>query len=427
MGSVSRGRRPGPRGRATRTAPMTGRPMERAAPPRETPHRSLTRYRRAPPPHNDTCAPSATTQQRPSPPPRRCLKRARSAAGPTSSGPAARRGTSLRCRNRRMPPLESPQRAGDTRGLEAPVERKRMLVIANPYATTVSERLKSLVVYALQGRYDVRAVDTEGRDHATELCRDAAAEGYDVVVAFGGDGTVNEAANGLAGSATALTPLPGGATNVYCRMLGIPVDIVDATEHLLRVADEWRPRRLDLGSVNGRHFVFSSGYGLDAAVVRRVDAHPKTKARFRHWYYAAAGLATFAREYVVHPPRLDLEVGGETVRGVTALVQTGDPYTYFSRHPLHVADRIALDDGTIAGAMLRRSRPYDVPTVLARLFSERRRVGQHRRVFAWNGRRDVRATSADGRPVPLQVDGDYIGDTVEARFEVLPGALTVLS
>jgi diacylglycerol kinase family enzyme len=326
-----------------------------------------------------------------------------------------------------MPPLESPQRAGEAQALAAPVERKRMLVIANPYATTVSERLKSLVVYALQGRYEVHAVDTEGRDHATLLCRDAAADGYDVVVAFGGDGTVNEAANGLAGSATALTALPGGATNVYCRMLGIPNDVVDATEHLLRAADEWRPRALDLGSVNGRHFLFSSGFGLDAAVVRRVDAHPETKARFRHWYYAAAGLATFAREYVVHPPRIDLEVGGETVRGVTALVQTGDPYTYFSGHPLHVADDIALDDGTIAGGLLRRSRPYDVPTVLARLFSERRRVSAHRRVFEWHGAQHALCVSADGRPVPLQVDGDYIGDTVEARYEVLPGALTVLA
>ena len=116
-----------------------------------------------------------------------------------------------------------------------------MLVIVNPYATTVSDRLKNLVVYALRGSYEVDAIDTEARDHATELCREAAREGYDVVVAFGGDGTVNEAANGLAGSDTPLSCLPGGRTNVYCRMLGIPTDVVDATEHLLRLADDWRP------------------------------------------------------------------------------------------------------------------------------------------------------------------------------------------
>src|SRR5947209_5193652 len=91
-----------------------------------------------------------------------------------------------------------------------PAPTKRMLIIVNPYATTVSDRLKNLVVYALRGSYDVDAIDTEARDHATEICRQAASEGYDVVVAFGGDGTVNEAANGLVGSPTPLTCLPGG-------------------------------------------------------------------------------------------------------------------------------------------------------------------------------------------------------------------------
>src|SRR6202048_1573853 len=130
--------------------------------------------------------------------------------------------------------------------LDARAPSKRMLMIVNPYATTVSDRLKNLVVYALRGRYEVDAIDTESRNHATELCREAAQEGYDVVVAFGGDGTVNEAANGLAGSDTPLSCLPGGRTNVYCRMLGIPTDVVDATEHLLRIADDWHPRRVDL-------------------------------------------------------------------------------------------------------------------------------------------------------------------------------------
>src|SRR4051812_38290495 len=188
-----------------------------------------------------------------------------------------------------MPPLESLERAGDALGLEAAAEPRRMLVVVNPYATSVSDRLKRLVVSALQGRYRVDAVDTEGRDHATELCRRAAAARYDVVAAFGGDGTVNEAANGLAGSATALTPLPGGATNVYCRMLGIPRDIVDATEHLLAMADAWRPRRLDLGAVNGRRFLFASGYGIDAAVVRQGSAPPPPKARPPPWYFSSPG------------------------------------------------------------------------------------------------------------------------------------------
>src|SRR5436309_4286041 len=208
---------------------------------------------------------------------------------------------------------------------EAP--SKRMLVIVNPYATTVSDRLKNLVVYALRGRYEVDAIDTNARDHATELSREAAREGYDVVVAFGGDGTVNEAANGLAGSDTPLCCLPGGRANVYCRMLGIPTDVVDATEHLLRMADQWRPRRVDLAAVNGRHFVFSAGAGLDASVVERVDAHPRLKARLGEWYYTWTAIGAFNRRYLVRPPRLEAELDDERVRGVTAIVQTGSPDT----------------------------------------------------------------------------------------------------
>src|SRR5438034_9104669 len=132
-----------------------------------------------------------------------------------------------------------------------------MLLIVNPYATTVSDRLRNLVVYALQGRYDVEAADTQGAGHATELCREAAHEGYDVVVAFGGDGTVNEAANGLVGSDTPLTCLPGGATNVFCKLLGFPGDIVDATAHPLRSADDWPPSRAARGTVLWRRLTLS--------------------------------------------------------------------------------------------------------------------------------------------------------------------------
>jgi diacylglycerol kinase family enzyme len=209
-------------------------------------------------------------------------------------------------------------------------------------------------------------------------------------------------------------------------MLGIPNDIVDATEHLLRLADAWAPRRLDVGTVNGRAFVFSSGYGLDAAVVRRVDANPRLKSRLRHWYFAYAGLATVAREYLVHPPQIDVEVAGETVRGVSVFVQDGDPYTYWSGRPLRIAEDIVLDDGTIAGAVLQRAAPPDVATVMARLFAERLRIANHRKVFAFTAQTAALCVSTDGRPVPLQVDGDHIGDVVEARYEVLPGALTVV-
>jgi len=304
---------------------------------------------------------------------------------------------------------------------------RRMLVIVNPYATTVSDRLKHLVVYALRGRYEVRAVDTEARDHATDLCREAAQDGYDVVVAFGGDGTVNEAANGLVGSDTALCCLPGGRTNVYCRMLGIPTDVVDATEHLLALAYDWRPRRLDVGLVNNRYFLFSAGVGLDASVVQRVDAHPRLKARVGEWYYAWTGVRTFNRHYLLRPPRLEAELGDERVAGVTAIVQNADPYTYFGERSVHFGEGATLESGDLAGVVLRRASPIDIPTITWRALSPRARMARHRRVEAFSGLERLRVASADERPLPLQVDGDYIGEVHEATFEAKPRAILVIS
>src|SRR5918996_1056004 len=152
---------------------------------------------------------------------------------------------------------------------------RRMLVIVNPYATTMSVRLKHLVVYALQGRFEVEAVDTQRKGHAIELFREAASEGYDVVVAFGGDGPV------------------------------------------------------DVGRVNDRWFTFAAGAGLDATVVERVDRHPRLKARFGPYYYAQAAIATFLEKYVVDPPHVIATADGRETRGVSVFVQNTQPYTYF--------------------------------------------------------------------------------------------------
>ena len=304
---------------------------------------------------------------------------------------------------------------------------RRMLVIVNPYATTVSDRLKNLVVYALRGRYEVNAVETEARGHATELCRDAAREGYDVVVAFGGDGTVNEAANGLVGSATPLFPLPGGRTNVYCRILGIPIDVVDATEHLLGLAHDWRPRRVDVGIVNERHFLFSAGVGLDASVVEQVDAHPQLKARLGEWYYAWIGIQTFSRRYLLHPPRLEVELGHERITGVTTIVQNSDPYTYFGGRPVRMGEGATLESGDLAGVVLRRAGPIVIPTVIWRALSRRARVARHRRVQAFSGLDRVHVTALGDESLPIQVDGDYIGEALEAAFAVKPRAMLVIA
>jgi diacylglycerol kinase family enzyme len=324
-------------------------------------------------------------------------------------------------------PPEALERLAEAAALTPAAPSKRMLIIVNPYATTVSDRLRNLVVYALQGRYEVEAADTQGAGHATELCREAAHEGYDVVVAFGGDGTVNEAANGLIGSDTPLTCLPGGATNVYAKLLGIPGEIVDATEHLLRMADDWKPRKVDVGVVNDRLFTFSAGVGLDASVVDRVERHPRLKAQLRAWYFASVAVTTFTRRYLVRPPRLQVEVDGRTLRGVTAVVQNAENYTYFDNRPIRAGEGADLESGTFSGIVLDRANPLDVPTIGWRLLSQNARFVDHRHVHGFAGLTELVISSSDERPLPLQVDGDFIGDVAEAHFSLRPRGLAVVA
>jgi diacylglycerol kinase family enzyme len=304
-------------------------------------------------------------------------------------------------------------------------ERRRALVIVNPHAASVSDRLRNLVIYALASRYQVEAVETQRRGHASEICREAAEDSYGIVIAFGGDGTVNEAANGLVGTGIPLSCLPGGSANVYCKLLGIPGEVIDATEHLLRLADRFAPRRVDLGVVDGRHYTFSAGIGLDADVVRRVDARPRLKARFGPYFFTTVAGLTFARRYAVRAPRMFVTVGAETFAGVTAVVQLAEHYTYFHDRPVDLAQGAALGGGTLAGVVLRRATVLGIPSLVVRAL--RGGVGRHRQVAGFAGAVSVTVSSAGGRPLPLQVDGDYIGEVTEARFQIRPRALTVVA
>jgi diacylglycerol kinase family enzyme len=231
----------------------------------------------------------------------------------------------------------------------------------------------------------------------------------------------------LVGSDTPRSCLPGGRTNVYCRMLGIPTDVVDATEHLLRIADDWRPRRVDLGRVNDRAFLFSAGVGLDASVVERVDARPRLKARFGEWFYTWTAVRTFNRRYLVRPPRLEAELDGECVTGVTTIVQNAAPYTFFGNRPVHMGEGATLHSGDLAGVVLERASPLDIPTIAWRALTTRARVTHHRRVHPFSELRTLRVRSLDDRPLPLQVDGDYIGEVDEAEFGVTPEGILVAS
>src|SRR5436309_3293394 len=332
-------------------------------------------------------------------------------------------------KDRLTPPAPEPKPPAPLPG----ASKKRMLIIVNPYATTVSDRLKNLVVYALQGRYEVEAVSTEAQNHATEIGREACDGGYDIVVAFGGDGTLNEVANGLAGTDVPVSVLPGGSTNVVCRTLGIPNDVVDATEHLLGLADDFRPRKVDLGTASGRRFVFACGAGLDATAARKVDSHPRMKARGGRWYYTWAAVSGFYRSYLRNPVRMRLEADRTSAEGVTAIAQNSDPFTYFGNQPLRICENAALDNGTLSLAVLRRATQRDVPTIAARVLIDALRTPTHRQIDHFDGitecRLESRSHDAGGRirPFPVQVDGDYIGEHSEVDIGIEPAALTVVA
>src|SRR5439155_3793713 len=149
---------------------------------------------------------------------------------------------------------------------------RRGLLLFNPGATRVSHRTRDVIAHALSAELKLDVAETKRRNHATHLARGAAHEGYDVVVCFGGDGTLNEVINGLAGTDVPLIPLPGGGTNVFARTMGLPKDPIEATTLVLRHLQEGAsPRRINLGALNGRAFAFCAGVGIDAAVVRAVE------------------------------------------------------------------------------------------------------------------------------------------------------------
>jgi diacylglycerol kinase family enzyme len=199
------------------------------------------------------------------------------------------------------------------------------------------------------------------------------------------------------------------------------------------VADEWQPRRIDLGMADHRHFVFSCGAGIDATVVKRVDAHPRLKSAAGPYYFTWAAVSAFYRSYLHNAVRLRAQIDGESVEGVTALAQNSDPFTYFASRPVRVCENVAIDDGTLAMGVLKRAAQRDMPTLISRIFSEKRSAAQHRQIehFAHIDGATISSISEtkDGvaRPFPVQVDGDYIGERTELELRVDPAALTIVA
>jgi diacylglycerol kinase family enzyme len=174
--------------------------------------------------------------------------------------------------------------------------------------------------------------------------------------------------------------------------------------------------------------------GIDATVVKRVDAHPRLKSRAGPYYYSWAAISAFYRSYMVNPVRLRIEIeGGQSSEGVTALAQNSDPFTYFASRPIRVCEGVEIDDGSLSLGVLKRATQRDMPTLIPRLFSEKRPAARHRQIEHFEGvtAASIASTSEtkDGivRPFPIQVDGDYIGEKTRLELSVAPGALTVIA
>jgi diacylglycerol kinase family enzyme len=300
----------------------------------------------------------------------------------------------------------------------------RILLITNTVASSVTARRRVVIRKALTADHDVESVETTHRGHARELAADAAARGVDVVVVLAGDGTLNEAANGLAGTQTVLAPLPGGSTNVYARALGVPHDVVDAVSVLLQSLETRTFRRIGVGRVDGRVFLFHAGMGFDAAVIRKVERFGEAKRYAAHPIFVVSAFDTWARSFDRSEPAFDIVLpDGDTIDGVYfAIVSKLTPYTYLGTMPIEVEPAATLESGLCITAFTR----VDALTLLGGVASAMRSGRFLRRRRGIERRTDIAAFEVIGRrPFPHQVDGDDLGDARRLHVEYWPEALTI--
>lgn len=301
----------------------------------------------------------------------------------------------------------------------------RILLIVNAFASSVTARSKVVINKAFSADHEVELVETSRRGHATRLALGAANEGFDVVVVMGGDGTLNEAANGLIGTRTALATIPGGSTNVFARQIGLPNDPVEATGVLLDSLASDSIRSVGLGSVGGRCFLFHTGLGFDAAVVEQVERRASLKRYAGHPLFVYAGFATWFRHYDHSRPRMAVRLGDGPVidDAYLAIVLNTSPYTYLGNRGLDLTPEATLDNGLSVVVI----RTMDFVKTLA-LIGSGIGSGRHLRsskhaVVA----HDLDRIEVTGHgDIPYQVDGDFLGYTAALRFEHKPDALRLV-
>jgi diacylglycerol kinase family enzyme len=300
----------------------------------------------------------------------------------------------------------------------------RLLLIVNSFASSVTARITVMVQQILGGVADVTTVETNRRGHATRFAQDAASRGVDTVVAFGGDGTLNEAVNGIAGSSTAFAVLPGGSTNVFARTIGLPNDPVAAAHLVADALKRESVERVGLGSVNRRYFCFHTGIGFDAAVVGRVEGRPALKRWAGHPLFIWSGLTTWLRHYDRHHPHFSVTVpsGHDVPDGYFTIVLNTNPYTYLGHRPLSLSPAAQLHRGLVV-VTFRSLRA----SVILGAMGLALRSGTLPPSAAVDIQTDLIELAVGApTPFPYQVDGDHLGDTRRLAFRHEPDALSLV-
>lgn len=292
----------------------------------------------------------------------------------------------------------------------------RIALIVNPLATAVDDRRLELVHAALARNAEVDTHRTRARGHATELARDIAPS-VDGIFVYSGDGGFNEVVNGLDGEAPPLACIPGGGTNVFPRALGVSRDPVRAVEELGSAFVKQHVRRISVGRVNGRRFLFNAGIRFDAELVRRIEAHRSRAGRPGD----VAFVATLLKLIAEHRGRFETLIDVEGVgRASFVFVANAHPYTYLGALPVRVAPEARLELGLDLIAPTR-VRPRTIPRLLQYVLTGR---GRPTSVLTVHDTDLIRARC--DVPLPLQVDGEDIGDVTDAVFEAERQAVTVV-
>ncbi len=313
---------------------------------------------------------------------------------------------------------------GPNHGTSDIVAVLRILLVVNVFASSVTARNTVVVHRALAERNEVEVVETNRRGHATRFAQDAARRGVDIVIGFGGDGTLNEVATGVAGTETALGTLPGGSTNVFARTLGMPNDPVAAVQLLVNGIAAGDIRPVGLGHVNGRYFCFHTGIGYDAAVVREVEQRASMKRWLGHPLFIYASVRTWMSKYDRAEPHFQVRMSGTeaSVDGYFTIVLNTNPYTYLGNRPLDLSPAATLDRGLVAITF----KTLKVGAILPALGGALRGGGM-KSSSTVDVQTDLSCLSVtSARPFPFQLDGDYLGETLELRFEHRPNAVNLL-